>query len=82
MALDTYCASQSQLLNELEDLFATIPPTQLRRNMEELYHAYLAEPTAVLPSKDIAVSFYFLIRFLNEVELLEESNVSKVESKE
>ncbi len=56
------------LLTELEHLFAAVPPTQLRRNVEELYHAYLAEPESVLPSKEIAVSVYFLIRFLNEVE--------------
>ncbi len=59
-----------QILEELHDLFHTQPPAVLRRNMEELYHAYLAEPNAVLPSKDIAISFYFLIRFLNTAEEL------------
>ena len=68
------------LLTELEHLFAAVPPTQLRRNVEELYHAYLAEPQSVLPSKEIAVSVYFLVRFLNEVEELVESEKLKVES--
>ncbi len=56
------------LLTELAHLFAAVPSTQLRRNVEELYHAYLAEPETVLPSKEIAMSMYFLIRFLNEME--------------
>lgn len=59
-----------QLLKELKDLFAFVPPAELRRTIEDLFFCHLTRDAYDrLPNeKKSYQNLYFLINFLNEVE--------------
>jgi hypothetical protein len=68
--------SQNSILNEkviqeLDDLFNLTPPATLRQSLTEIFFSYLCNTKSEdhKPElKDIAADFYFLIKFLDEVE--------------
>ena len=69
--LDRY-ESEQKMLTELKNLFEIVPPSRIRRNLEDLFFLYLiSDEDPQLPDrKNFITNFYFLINFLNEMELI------------
>jgi hypothetical protein len=66
--------TQNQPIEELENLFTTVPPQQLRQSIHQIFARYLQtinNETDLEEFKMIAEDFYFLNRFLEKVESLE-----------
>ncbi len=63
--------ADQKLLNELKDLFEFVPPSILRRNLEDLFFSHISsEEEIVLPNhKELIRNFYYLLNFLNEAEI-------------
>ena len=64
--------SEQKILRELKDLFQFAPPGLIRRNLEDLFFLYMSSTDDPdLPNqKDFIATYYYLINFLNEMELL------------
>ena len=60
--------NDQRLLNELKDLFEFVPPSRLRRSIEDIFFNLLASEEEAPVTKEIASHIYLVINFLNEVE--------------
>jgi hypothetical protein len=63
------------LIKETESLFEFVPPRQLKKSLYEVYAFYLQEIDITIMHPDfnrIAEDFYFLYKFLEKVEEMEE----------
>jgi len=61
---------EQRLLGELQELFEFVPPTALRRTIEDLFFHLLTAEEEVSVSKRMSQHIYLLINFLNEAERL------------
>lgn len=59
-----------KILHELKALFEFVSPSDLRRNLEDLFFLHFSshEEGAFPNYKEFVSNFYYLINFLNEVD--------------
>lgn len=64
--------AEQKMLSELKDLFEFVKPETIRRNLVDLFFLYMAsDDDPDLPNqKNFVSNFYYLINFLNEMDLL------------
>ncbi len=57
-------------LQDLQDLFSSAPPAQLRQSLQEIYHTYIIQNHEMLPLNftRIATNMYHLLDFLEKAE--------------
>lgn len=65
---------EQKMLTELKNLFEVVPPFQLRRNLEDLYFQYVTTEEHLELAPKFNSNFYFLLNFLNEMDLLQQKD--------
>jgi len=61
---------ETEYLKNLEQLFVSAPPNQLRQSIHEIYLTYIIQNHEMLPVNftRIATNIYYLIDFLEKME--------------